>query len=81
MSEGKYPVNPWSTVEVAIRALPQERFAFCRVSIGNPARDRNPAKGKPLLRQCTDGNFHSGPRVHRIFTPEDQVPEQDQALI
>ncbi|PXF54916.1 MAG: hypothetical protein C4B57_04725 [Deltaproteobacteria bacterium] len=30
---GKYPVNPWSTVEVAIRALPQERFAFCRVSI------------------------------------------------
>jgi len=23
---GKYSVNPWSTVEVAIRALPQERF-------------------------------------------------------
>ena len=22
----------------------------------NPARDRNPAKGKPLLRQGTDGN-------------------------
>ncbi|MBW1927431.1 MAG: hypothetical protein JRI35_09665 [Deltaproteobacteria bacterium] len=36
----------------------------------NPARDRNPAKGKPLLRQGTDGNFHSGPRVHRIFTPQ-----------
>jgi len=34
----------------------------------NLARDRNPAKGKPLLRQGTDGNFHSGPRVHRIFT-------------
>jgi len=33
-----------------------------------PARDRNPAKGKPLLRQGTNGNFHSGPRVHRIFT-------------
>jgi len=29
----KYPVNPWSTVEVVIHALPQERFAFCRVSI------------------------------------------------
>ncbi|MBW1967211.1 MAG: hypothetical protein JRI48_07465 [Deltaproteobacteria bacterium] len=28
----KYPVNPWSAVEVAVRALPQERFAFCRVS-------------------------------------------------
>jgi len=32
IDESKYPVNPWSTVEVAIRALPQERFAFCRVS-------------------------------------------------
>ncbi|PXF55318.1 MAG: hypothetical protein C4B57_03480 [Deltaproteobacteria bacterium] len=30
--ESKYPVNPWSTVEVAIRALPQKRFAFYRVS-------------------------------------------------
>ena len=29
----KYPVNPWSAAGVAIRALPQERFAFCRVSI------------------------------------------------
>ncbi|PXF55109.1 MAG: hypothetical protein C4B57_04090 [Deltaproteobacteria bacterium] len=28
----KYPVNPWSAVEVAIRALPQKRFAFYRVS-------------------------------------------------
>jgi len=26
-------VNQWSAAEVAIRALPQERFAFCRVSI------------------------------------------------
>jgi len=33
LPHGKYPVNPWSTVEVAIRALPQKRFAFCRVSI------------------------------------------------
>ena len=33
IDESKYPVNLWSTVEVAIRALPQERFAFCRVSI------------------------------------------------
>jgi len=33
LSDRKYSVNPWSTVEVAIRALPQERFAFCRVSI------------------------------------------------
>jgi len=32
LPHGKYPVNPWSTVEVAIRTLPQERFAFCRVS-------------------------------------------------
>jgi len=23
---------------------------------------------EPLLRQGADGNFHSGPRVHRIFT-------------
>ena len=29
----KYSVNPRSAVEVAIRALPQERFTFCRVSI------------------------------------------------
>ncbi|RKX59282.1 MAG: hypothetical protein DRP28_03390, partial [Thermodesulfobacteriota bacterium] len=36
----------------------------------NPARDRNPAKGKPLLRQGTDGDFHSGPRVYRIFTSQ-----------
>ena len=50
----KYPVNPWSAVEVAIRALPQERFAFCRVSIAGrialPLRSamselRNPEKG------------------------------------
>ncbi|PXF54521.1 MAG: hypothetical protein C4B57_06505 [Deltaproteobacteria bacterium] len=43
-----------------------KRFAFFRVSKlthrrperqCNPARDRNPAKGKPLLRQGTDGNF------------------------
>jgi len=42
-----------------------KRFAFFRVSKlthcrperqCNPARDRNPAKGKPLLRQGTDGN-------------------------
>ena len=33
MPVSKYSVNPWSTVEVAIRALPQERFTFCRVSI------------------------------------------------
>ena len=33
MPVSKYSVNPWSTVEVAIRALPQERFVFCRVSI------------------------------------------------
>jgi len=26
----------------------------------NPARDRNPAKGKPLLRQDTDGNRSLG---------------------
>ena len=42
-----------------------KRFAFFRVSKlircpyqsqCNLARDRNPAKGKPLLRQCTDSN-------------------------
>ncbi|MBW1946901.1 MAG: hypothetical protein JRI33_03075 [Deltaproteobacteria bacterium] len=30
---GKMKLNPWSAAEVAIRALPQKRFAFCRVSI------------------------------------------------
>ena len=29
-------MNPWSTVEVAIRALPQKRFAFCRVLGSGP---------------------------------------------
>jgi len=33
----------------ALKRLPFS--GFC-----NPARDRNPAKGKPLLRQGTDGN-------------------------
>jgi len=55
--ESKYSVNP------LYPAL--ERFAFFRVSKlthrgperqCNPARDRNPAKGKPLLRQGADGN-------------------------
>ncbi|MBW1926128.1 MAG: hypothetical protein JRI35_02840 [Deltaproteobacteria bacterium] len=36
---------------------------------------QNPAKGKPLLRQGTDGNFHSGPRVHRIFTSKKTIFE------
>ncbi|MBW1926646.1 MAG: hypothetical protein JRI35_05530, partial [Deltaproteobacteria bacterium] len=57
--DSKYSLNP------LYPAL--ERLPFCRVSklthCGperqcNPARDRNPAKGKPLLRQGTDGNFH-----------------------
>ena len=45
--DGKYPVNPWSAVEVAIRALPQERLAFCRVSIaGRIAPPLRPAMGE-----------------------------------
>ncbi|MBW1925802.1 MAG: hypothetical protein JRI35_01185 [Deltaproteobacteria bacterium] len=56
----------------ALKRLPFSGFqssliADRRGSAIRPAT-RNPAKGKPLLRQGTDGNFHSGPRVLRIFT-------------
>ena len=60
MIMNKYSVNPLSALK---------RFTFFRVSKlthrgperqCNPARDRNPAKGKPLLRQGTDGNRSQG---------------------
>ncbi|MBW1926816.1 MAG: hypothetical protein JRI35_06455 [Deltaproteobacteria bacterium] len=56
----------------ALKRLPFPGFqssliADRRGSAIRPAT-QNPAKGKPLLRQGTDGNFHSGLRVHRIFT-------------
>ncbi|MGB9497307.1 MAG: hypothetical protein ACKVE3_05490 [Dissulfuribacterales bacterium] len=40
----KYSVNPWSAVEVAIRALPQERFAFCRVLGSGPDCTASPVR-------------------------------------
>jgi len=56
----KYPVNP---LYPALKRLPYGPERQC-----NPVRGWNPAKGKPLLRQGTDGNFHGGPRVYRILT-------------
>ena len=57
MSEGKYPVNP---LYPALERLPFSGFQSSLIADRkrqcNPARDRNPAKGKPLLRQGTDGN-------------------------
>jgi len=72
--KGKYSMNP---LYPALKRLPFSGFqssliADRRGSAIRPAI-QNPAKGKPLLRQGTDGNFHSGPRVHRIFTGKASV--------
>jgi len=55
---GKYSyepryILPWSGLPFSgfQSSLIADRKGQC-----NPARDRNPAKGKPLLRQGTDGN-------------------------
>jgi len=71
LTPGKYSVNP---LYPALKRLPFSGFQSSLIADRqcNPARDRNPAKGKPLLRQGTDGNFHSGPRFHRIFTTPDR---------
>jgi len=49
---GKYPVNP---LYPALKRLPFSGFQSSLIADRkrqcNPARDRNPAKGKPLLRQ------------------------------
>ncbi|RKX56904.1 MAG: hypothetical protein DRP28_07215, partial [Thermodesulfobacteriota bacterium] len=39
----------------------------------NPARDRNPAKGKPLLRQGTDGNRSRAGDISFHFTLQPPV--------
>ncbi|MBW2098281.1 MAG: hypothetical protein JRG77_05655 [Deltaproteobacteria bacterium] len=66
MDHSKYSYEP------VISCL--EAVAFFRVSKlthrgperrCNPARDRNPAKGKPLLRQGTDGILLWG-KLHRL---------------
>jgi len=53
---GKYPVNPLSALERLPFSGFQSSLIADRKRQCNPARDRNPAKGKPLLRQGTDGN-------------------------
>jgi len=37
-------MNPWSAAEVAIRALPQERFAFCGVLDSGPDCTASPVR-------------------------------------
>jgi len=56
-SQGKYSYEPVISCLEAVTFFRVSKLTHRRPERQcNPARDRNPAKGKPLLRQGTDGN-------------------------